>query len=70
MRLTETTLTLEATDPTLIAHARHALVGPDFTLRGDDERSRGFADLWSAWDASLRATAGAIVELADDEPPD
>ena len=39
------------------------LVGPDFTLRGDDDRSRGFADLWSAWDASLRATAAAIANF-------
>jgi ATP-dependent Clp protease ATP-binding subunit ClpA len=69
MRLTDATLTLETTDPTLIAHARRALVGPDFTLRGEDDRSRGFADVWSAWDASLRATAAAIGELADEEPP-
>ncbi|HEY8729773.1 MAG TPA: Clp protease N-terminal domain-containing protein, partial [Acidothermaceae bacterium] len=70
MRLTDATLTLETTDPTLVAHARRALAGPEFTLRGDDDRSRGFADVWSAWDASLRATAGPIVEPADEEPPD
>jgi|GEM_PF-576291 len=69
MRLTDATLTLETTDPTLVAHARRALAGPEFTLRGDDDRSRGFADLWSAWDASLRATAATIVEVTDEQPP-
>jgi ATP-dependent Clp protease ATP-binding subunit ClpA len=69
MRLSDATLTLETTDPTLVAHARRALVGPDFTLRGDDDRSRGFADLWSAWDASLRSTADAIAEVEEEQPP-
>jgi ATP-dependent Clp protease ATP-binding subunit ClpA len=58
MRVSGSTLVMETTDPTLIAQAEAvaALLGSR-EIRGDDERSRGFAEIWRAWQASLQATA-------------
>jgi ATP-dependent Clp protease ATP-binding subunit ClpA len=58
MRVTGSTLAMETTDPTLVAQAETlmaSLGGQE--IRGDDARSRGFAEIWRAWQASLQATA-------------
>jgi ATP-dependent Clp protease ATP-binding subunit ClpC len=58
MRLSGSSLVMETTDPKLIAQAEAvvALLGSE-EIRGDDDRSRGFAEIWRAWQASLQATA-------------
>ena len=72
MTLTDRGLTLETTDPTLLAQARAALdaLGPGegepATLRGDHPRATGFADVWQAWSLALQQ----ITNLSTpDEPP-
>jgi ATP-dependent Clp protease ATP-binding subunit ClpC len=58
MRVTGSTLVMEATDPTLVAQAEAVLASlGGREIRGDDERTRGFAEIWRAWQASLQATA-------------
>ena len=58
MRLTGSTLVMETTDPTLVAQAEAVLASLGAQeIRGDDARSRGFAEIWRAWQASLQATA-------------
>jgi len=58
MRNTGSSLVIETTDRALIARADavFALLGAH-EIRGDDERSRGFAEIWRAWQESLQATA-------------
>jgi ATP-dependent Clp protease ATP-binding subunit ClpA len=58
MRVSGSTLVMETTDPTLVGHAEAVLASlGGQEIRGDDERSRGFAEIWRAWQASLQATA-------------
>ena len=67
MHLRGSALTLETTDEALIAMARRAideLGATDDGIRGDDPRSRGFADLWQAWNLSLQATIDAASASA------
>jgi ATP-dependent Clp protease ATP-binding subunit ClpA len=67
MHLRGSALTLETTDEALIAMARRAideLGAADDGIRGDDPRSRGFADLWQAWHLSLQATIDAASASA------
>jgi ATP-dependent Clp protease ATP-binding subunit ClpA len=58
MRMSGSTLVMETTDPALVvpAEALLASLGGQ-EIRGDDERSRGFAEVWRAWQSSLQATA-------------
>jgi hypothetical protein len=66
MRVTGSTLVMETTDPTLVAQAQAVLASfGGQEIRGDDERTRGFAEIWRAWQASLQATA----ERADAADP-
>jgi ATP-dependent Clp protease ATP-binding subunit ClpA len=67
MHLRGSALTLETTDEALIAMARRAIDGlgaTDDGIRGDDPRTRGFADLWQAWYLSLQATSDAASASA------
>jgi ATP-dependent Clp protease ATP-binding subunit ClpC len=58
MRVTGSTLVMETADPTLVAQAAAVLASlGGQEIRGDDARSRGFAEIWQAWQASLQATA-------------
>ncbi len=58
MRVSGSTLVMETTDPTLVGQAEAVLASlAAQEIRGDDERSRGFAEIWRAWQASLQATA-------------
>ena len=58
MRVSGSTLVMETTDPTLVGQAEEVLASlGGQEIRGDDERSRGFAEIWRAWQASLQATA-------------
>lgn len=58
MRVDGSTLVMETTDPTLVVQAEAILASSgDQEIRGDDVRSRGFAEIWRAWQASLQATA-------------
>jgi ATP-dependent Clp protease ATP-binding subunit ClpA len=58
MRVSGSTLVMETTDPTLVAQAEAVLASlGGQEIRGDDERSRGFAEIWRAWQVSLQATA-------------
>ena len=58
MRVNGSTLVMETADPALVAQAQaiFASFGSQ-EIRGDDVRSRGFAEIWRAWHASLQATA-------------
>jgi ATP-dependent Clp protease ATP-binding subunit ClpA len=61
MRISGSTLALETTDPTLVTQAEALLASlGGQEIRGDDERSRGFAEIWRAWQASLQATAERV----------
>jgi len=65
MRVTGSTLVMETTDQTLVAQAEAVLLSlGDQEIRGDDERSRGFAEIWRAWQASLQATAERADEAS------
>jgi ATP-dependent Clp protease ATP-binding subunit ClpA len=58
MSVSGSALVMQTTDPTLVVQAEAilaALGGEE--IRGDDARSRGFAEIWRAWQASLQATA-------------
>ncbi len=58
MRVTGSTLVMETTDPTLVAAAEGILAASGgHEIRGNDARTRGFAEIWRAWQASLQATA-------------
>ena len=58
MRVSGSTLVMETTDPTLVGQAEAVLASlGGQEIRGDDERSRGFAEIWRAWQVSLQATA-------------
>ena len=61
MRVSGSTLVMETTDPTLVAQAQALLASLGAQeIRGDDECSRGFAEIWRAWQASLQATAERV----------
>ena len=61
MRVSGSTLVMETTDPTLVAQAEALLASLGAQeIRGDDECSRGFAEIWRAWQASLQATAERV----------
>ncbi|HEY5202135.1 MAG TPA: Clp protease N-terminal domain-containing protein [Acidothermaceae bacterium] len=65
MRVTGSTLVMETPDPTLVAAAQAILVSSGgHEIRGDDARSRGFAEIWRAWQASLQATAERADEAS------
>jgi ATP-dependent Clp protease ATP-binding subunit ClpA len=58
MRVRGSTLVMETTDQTLVTQAEAVLSSlGEQEIRGGDERSRGFAEIWRAWQASLQATA-------------
>jgi ATP-dependent Clp protease ATP-binding subunit ClpC len=69
MRLTGSTLVMETTDPTLVAQAEAVLgsLGAQ-EIRGDDARSRGFAEIWRAWQGSLQATAAQADAASEGGP--
>ena len=65
MRVTGSTLVMETTDPTLLVQAQGILASSGgHEIRGDDARSRGFAEIWRAWQASLQATAERADEAS------
>src|SRR5665213_2572680 len=65
MSVSGSTLVMESTDPTLVAAARRILASSgDDEIRGDDARSRGFAEIWRAWQARLQATADRAGEAS------
>jgi ATP-dependent Clp protease ATP-binding subunit ClpA len=58
MRVSGSTLVIETTDPTLVVQAEAVLASLGAQeIRGDDECSRGFAEIWRALQSSLQATA-------------
>jgi ATP-dependent Clp protease ATP-binding subunit ClpA len=65
MRVTGSALVMETTDPTLLVQAQAILASSGgHEIRGDDARSRGFAEIWRAWQASLQATAERADEAS------
>jgi ATP-dependent Clp protease ATP-binding subunit ClpA len=65
MRVTGSTLVMETSDPTLLVQAQAILASSGgHEIRGDDARSRGFAEIWRAWQASLQATAERADEAS------
>jgi ATP-dependent Clp protease ATP-binding subunit ClpA len=72
MRFNGAALVLETTDPTLVGQAEALLksLGSQ-EIRGDDERGRGFAEIWRAWQGSLQSTAErSDAATAADPAPD
>jgi len=70
MRVSGSTLVMETTDPTLVAQAEALLASLGAQeIRGGDECSRGFAEIWRAWQASLQATAERVDTAGEAGPP-
>jgi ATP-dependent Clp protease ATP-binding subunit ClpA len=69
MRVSGSTLVMETADPTLVVAAQGILASSGSQeIRGDDVRSRGFAEVWRAWQASLQATAERADEASAADP--
>jgi ATP-dependent Clp protease ATP-binding subunit ClpA len=69
MRVSGSTLVMETTDPTLLVAAQAILASSGAQeIRGDDARNRGFAEIWRAWQASLRATAEGADDASAADP--
>ncbi|HEY3924923.1 MAG TPA: Clp protease N-terminal domain-containing protein [Acidothermaceae bacterium] len=69
MRVSGSTLVMETADPTLLVAAQAILASSgNQEIRGDDASSRGFAEIWRAWQASLQATAKRADEASPADP--